>query len=221
MVAGVLLMRKNVVEAIWILAWAHFSLGSARHIPIFVVFAGPLIATELTRWWQEQAARAKRNSVIAILEQFSSDISAGFRRSSLWPVAFVVFLLLSGPPLMRWPADFPDTEFPTELIRRNAEKISSARVFAEDEWADYLIYHYYPRQRVFMDGRTDFYGPEVGDKYIELLYGHPGWEQILADYDFDLILIPEDKPLASLLLQAEEWVVADRDPTALLFIRTS
>ena len=34
----------------------------------------------------------------------------------------------------------------------------SARIFTHDQWGDYLIYRLYPQTKVFMDGRSDFYG---------------------------------------------------------------
>jgi hypothetical protein len=218
MTAGALLLRRKVVESLWILIWAHFALSSARHIPIFAIFAAPLIAMELTRWVRKWTADAPRNSVAGILTQLSRDLAPAFRRTSLLPAAFVLLLMLSGPSLVRWPSDFPSSEFPTELIGRNADLIRSSRIFTQDEWADYLIYRYYPQQRVFMDGRTDFYGPEVGDRYVDLLWGHPEWREILDEYSFNAVLLPPDVPLASLLALSGEWDEADRDDDGVLFV---
>lgn len=214
--AGWLLSRKKLVEAIWILVWAHFSLSSARHIPIFIIFAGPLVALELTRLWRDWSDGAGPKSAVGILDQLSTDLKPGFQRTSLWPLAFVVFLALSGPPL-KWPTDFPNAYIPVKMIHRNEKRIRGARVFADDGWGDYLIYEYYPEQRVFIDGRTDFYGPEIGDKYLALLYGGPKWQSILAEYAFDLVLIPADKPLASLLRQSPDWVLVDSDEKVVIF----
>ncbi len=221
MVAGSLLLRRKVVESLWILIWAHFALSSARHIPIFAIFAGPLIAVELTRWLRQWTAGARRGSVAGILGQVSRDLAPAFRRTSLLPAAFVLLLALSPPSLARWPADFPAADFPAALIERNADLIRSSRIFAKDEWADYLIYRYYPRQRVFMDGRSDFYGPEVGDRYMHLLWGRPDWREILAEYSFDAVLVPMDAPLASLLKASGEWDVVDHDDVAVLFVPRS
>ena len=43
-----------------------------------------------------------------------------------------------------------------------------------DQWADYLIYTN-PQQKVFVDGRSDFYGPEIGNDYIRLMNGQWDW----------------------------------------------
>jgi hypothetical protein len=218
MVAAWLLSRRRVVEAIWILAWAHFSLSSARHIPIFVIFAAPVVANELSRGWRLWTKNSAANSLLGILNQLSEDLNPGFRRTSIWPVAFVAFLLFMGPPL-RWPVDFPETDFPVAVIERNADRIQTGRIFTDDDWADYLIYRFYPNQRVFLDGRTDFYGPEVGNKYLALLYGEPTWKSVLEEYQFDLIMIPPKKPLAALIGQLESWTIVDSDEQAIVFAR--
>jgi prepilin peptidase CpaA len=67
-------------------------------------------------------------------------------------------------------ADFPAARFPVEAVARNVDRLTGGdpshvpppRVLAPDQWADYLIYHLYPRARVFFDGRSDFYGQAAG-----------------------------------------------------------
>jgi hypothetical protein len=103
------------------------------------------------------------------------------------------------------------------VIERNAERIQTGRLFADDDWADYLIYRFYPRQRVFIDGRTDFYGPEIGDKFLALLLGRPGWKDVLEEYQFDLIMIPPDRPLAALMRELDSWSIIDSGDGAILF----
>ena len=56
----------------------------------------------------------------------------------------------------------------------------SARIFTNDEWGDYLIYRLYPAHKVFVDGRSDFYGDDFEEKYIDVLNVKYGWEKILS-----------------------------------------
>jgi len=217
MAAMLLVARRRVVEAGWIIAWAHFSLSSIRHIPIFVIVAVPVIATEATRLWNRWSEGAGPKSARSILRRISEDLEPGFRRTSLWPLLVVLFLMF-GAGWMRWPKDFPSDSFPTAIATRNADRIMQARIFTDDQWADYLIYRFYPVQRVFFDGRSDFYGPEIGDQYIALMNGKRGWKQILAKNRFDVVLSRTEWPLASLLKQSPEWRIADSDEKAILFV---
>ena len=86
-----------------------------------------------------------------------------------------------------------------EFVNRHADEFAAARLFTKDGWADYLIYRYYPNQRVFLDGRTDFYGPELSREYTILLNAQNGWEEIAAKYRLDMAMIPETSGLAAVL----------------------
>jgi hypothetical protein len=54
-----------------------------------------------------------------------------------------------------------------------------------DQWGDYLIYCFYPQQKVFVDGRSDFYGEALGKEYLHLLQGAYDWRTILQRHGFD------------------------------------
>ena len=67
-----------------------------------------------------------------------------------------------------------------------------------DQWADYLIYSN-PKQKVFVDGRSDFYGPEIGNQYIHLMNGQWDWDQIHDEIRlYDVALLPVESSLAQL-----------------------
>ncbi|MGQ9919413.1 MAG: hypothetical protein ACUVS7_18595, partial [Bryobacteraceae bacterium] len=82
---GVLLLQRQIVRVLWILFWAHASLQSARHIPLFAAVALPFLAAELQRLWDGWARRAGRRSVAATLAELAGDASPHLRRTSLWP----------------------------------------------------------------------------------------------------------------------------------------
>ncbi len=71
----------------------------------------------------------------------------------------------------------------------------SGRLLTTDQWGDYIIYSFYPRQKVFVDGRSDFYGERLGRDYIRLLQGAYDWHSILERYRFRVALLPVDLPL--------------------------
>ena len=82
--AGFLLARKRYVESFWILYFAHAALTSARHIPLYLIIASPIIAMEATSWWNDVFANAPKNSVRGILDALAFDVCIGFRRSTFW-----------------------------------------------------------------------------------------------------------------------------------------
>ena len=77
------------------------------------------------------------------------------------------------------------------------------RIFTHDEWGDYLIYRLSPRGfKVFVDGRSDFYGGKFGQKYIDVMNVKYDWQQTLDRYGVDTILLPTDEPLPGALKES-------------------
>jgi hypothetical protein len=62
-------------------------------------------------------------------------------------------------------------------------------LFTTDQWADYLIYRH-PEQKVFVDGPSDFYGPEIGNQYLRLMNGGWDWQKVMEKNKFDVALLP-------------------------------
>ena len=88
-----------------------------------------------------------------------------------------------------WPRDFPTEMFPTAMIHAHEQEILRSRVLTTDQWADYLIY-LHPEQKVFVDGRSDFYGPEIGNQFLHLMAGAPGWQEVIEKYRFNFSADP-------------------------------
>lgn len=215
-VVGRLLAERRIVEVLWILFLAHSALNSVRHAPLYAAIAVPIMASECTAVWRSLLAGARRSSLSSILFQVGHDIEPMFRRVSLWAPAALVAIACIGAPIA-WPTDFPAEAFPVKMVHRHAEQLSSSRVFTKDQWADYLIYSFYPKQKVFFDGRSDFYGEELGHDYLALLQGGFASRQILRRNRFDLVLIPADWPLATILKLAGDWTVLEDDGHTILF----
>jgi hypothetical protein len=191
-----------------------------RHAPIYATVAAPLIAWELSQWWSWSAARMKKSQAVRILHQMGTDLSPGFRRTSVWPAVFIVVLVLMDAPL-NWPRDFPSEVFPTAMIHQHAELLETGRLLTTDQWGDYIIYSFYPRQKVFVDGRSDFYGETFASQYLHLLQGSYDWRAIVERNGFNVALLPAQWPLSSLLKQDSSWHVVADDHRSVLFERLS
>jgi len=216
--AAALLARKQVAAALLILAWVHASLTSVRHVPILAVIAAPWIAAEATRLWRETCGRFRGSSLLKALDGIARDHAPGLGRLSLWPAVFVVLAAVA--PRIPWPADFPASRFPAGLVSRHAELISGSRIFSTDAWSDYLTFRFYPRQRIFIDGRVGgFFGETICQEYQRLLYARAGWSELLDKYRIDAALIPAESSLASALKLHPDWALIERTPQAALFVR--
>ena len=217
----ILFRRRQIGDLLTIVFWAHAALVSARHVPLYAIVAAPICAEEASRWWTAWSTGFSRRSITGTLRDCLDDFSVEPQRSSLW--APVTLLILAMFP---WtgPRDFPGNKFPVTAVARNAELIAPStgarpRILTSDQWGDYLIYHFYPAGRVFVDGRSDFYGPSVGHQYLDLLNGAPNWERTVDAAGFDLALLPIEWPLGQLLMRHPGWHVRYMDRQAILLER--
>ncbi len=215
---GLLLRRRRVVEGLWIVYFAHVSLGSVRHVPIFVTVCAVVIAAEVSDWWRTWSAGAKKSSLLGIVNQMSGDLAPSFLRISAWPFLLVGTLAAMGAPI-KWPKDFPAIVFPVKMIHDHSGQVLNTRVLTTDQWGDYLIYQN-PKQKVYVDGRSDFYGQEVGNEYLRLTGGQWDWEQIMKKNGFTSVLLPSELPICQLLKRDPAWKVEeDSGKTILLVLR--
>jgi len=134
---------------------------------------------------------------------------------SVWTAVFIVSVALFANS-KNWPTDLSAKFFPIPVVHEFADQLGSARVFTTDQWGDYLLWTGYPRQRVFIDGRSDFYGDEIGRDYLTILEGLPGWHEAMARYKVNMVLLPPDTPLIELLSLHPGWRVLHRDKQAVL-----
>ena len=217
---GFLIRRQLFAEALWVVFLAHASLISVRHAPLYATVAAPLIACELSDWWRAEAARRKKSSVLRILYQLGQDLAPGFRRTSVWPAMLVLALVVLDAPL-QWPRDFPNEIFPVEMVRQHARLIASGHLLTPDQWGDYIIYHFYPGQKVYVDGRSDFYGEKFAQEYLHLLQGANDWQAIVDRNGFNVALLPMNWPLVSMLKSDPSWQVVQQDTKVILLERLS
>jgi hypothetical protein len=131
--------------------------------------------------------------------------------------ALVVIALVYAPhPPENFRPEFDPKSFPVAAVRM-LHLDASTRIFTYDQWGDYLIYRLYPETKVFMDGRSDFYGSEFNQKYLDVITVSYGWEKTLAHFGVDTILMPPSTPLAGALKESARWRVVYDDGVAVIF----
>ncbi len=214
--------RAGRFEAALVLLWGFAALRSARHVPFFAIAAAPVAAAAAAARWRRYSESAHPQSACRILWELSQDLGRNCRFSAWLPVAAAAALALTAAS----GGSFPDTRFPVRAVDCNEQWLAPhgppakmPRVLTSDQWADYLIFRLYPRNRVFYDGRSDFYGDRLGADYRKLLAAGVGWRQLLDRYGFSLALLPQDWPLRAVLDGEPGWRLVYRDSVAALYAR--
>jgi hypothetical protein len=217
----ILFNARRLAELLLILVWAHAALASARHVPLYAMVAAPACACAASQLWRRWSTGFSRRTAVGALRECLHDFSAAPERSSVW-VPVLLFLLAALP--WEGPRDFPANKFPVAAIDRNAAVFAPSggrlpRILTSDQWGDYLIYRFYPNERVFVDGRSDFYGPAIGRQYLDLMNAAPDWESVVDAYGFDVALVPLEWPLSQLMMRHPSWQTRYLDRQAVVLVR--
>ncbi len=220
--------QRRFVYPILLVMWAHAGLFSRRHVPIFLIVAAPIVAvaaTELGGLAGGAKVAAWLRGMMRGLAGFNDEIGAIERIGRIPVVAAVAILLLAGLFWLRagdkFQAGFDPKLFPVAAAERLRGPEYASGVFSTDQWGDYLIYRHYPNMKVFIDGRSDFYGEKFTDRYLEVVNAKWNWEKPLDQYRVQTVLLPVDTPVTSALKESHRWRVVYDDHVAILFERVT
>jgi len=216
--------HKRFGELILLAGWAHLALIAGRNIPIFVIVAAPITAAALVELLNSlQKARLARwiPWLAEEFESISAEIGPMERpwrihavcAAALVVVAFGMSLPSAGIKLK---PEYDVNSYPAHALSVLGD--SSHRIFTHDEWGDYLIYRLSPQgTKVFVDGRSDFYGEKLEMEYVGLMDVKYDWKEKLAKYDVDTVLLPVNAALASAMKESSRWHVVYDDGLAIVF----
>jgi hypothetical protein len=93
------------------------------------------------------------------------------------------------------------------------------RLFNYLDWGGYLAYRLAPRGQIFVDGRFGIYPHTVYRDYFTISAAEPGWEQRLASYGVDTLVLHRraQAPLVRGLSDSTEWQPVYCDATAVVY----
>lgn len=148
-------------------------------------------------------------------------------RGLLWPVfatAVALFIAASGGRVgsaLLMNAHFDSQRMPVEAAKFIEGSEIKAPLLGPDYWGGYLIYRLYPRNRVVIDDRHDFYGEPFLRSYLTMMRAEPGWDEFLKQHQISCLLLPRKAALATLLGKTPEWKSIYSDDVAIVFVRAA
>jgi hypothetical protein len=219
--------HRRFANVFMTLGWLHLALVAQRNLPLFAIATGPLLARGIVAAINSVKSAGAARWTSRAAGWFNTATSQFEETDRLWrthlvsilPMVLIGALLLAPKPAGAKfistydPAVYPETAMPV------LQSPGTHRIFAMDQWGDYLIYRLYPSKRVFIDGRSDFYGDAFGEKYLDLINVQYDWEEILDKYSIDTILISPKDALTSTLKISRDWRVVHDDGVAVVFRR--
>ncbi len=219
--------QRRFNETLLVLGWMHLALIAQRNLPLFAIACAPLLAEGITALLSE-AKESPLSGYIGKAAEWmktacaNTDVTDRFTRVhaiSVAGYAFLGLLLFSRLPLNEKFISTYDPKFYPEQALPLLRAAETHHIFAEDEWGDYLIYQLYPTKKVFIDGRSDFYGDDFGEEYIRLLTVQEGWNKTLDRFKIDTIVLSPKFALSQTLKISRDWRLVYDDHTTLVFRR--
>jgi hypothetical protein len=200
------------------------ALFAARNIPLFGIVAAPFVAqavyevlsglekAEVAAWLQRAAGGFR----VAAAEFAETDRHWRLHLASV-ATALVLALLIANPNASgKLKPEYDPERYPAKALSVLRSDPAS-RIFTDDEWGDYLLYQLYPGHKVFVDGRSDFYGQDFEQKYSDVMGVQYDWEQSLSRYKVDTIVLSTKTALAGAIKQSGHWRTVYDDTVAIVF----
>jgi hypothetical protein len=209
-------------EGMVVLFAVYSGLYASRNIPVssllLILVIGPWLSDAIQRF--AAPGFSERMSAIELR-----------LRGHLFPIAAIVLACwiaahggtLAGTKMgatKLMDAHFDAKRFPVTAVNYLEQNNVQGPVVSPDYWGGYLIYRLYPRVRMVVDDRHDFYGEEFLKSYLKMVHVEPGWEDFIDQHQARCVIVPKNSALANILAETSGWHSIYADDVAVAFVRT-
>jgi hypothetical protein len=199
--------RVSASEGLLLISWTYFALYSARNVPLLAILTAPILTPALS-----EALRSRWRD-FSLRMQTTNAANCG------WPVvglaAFVTVVFVPHPTEMlpsKWPVSA------VAYIQQNPDGFRG-NMFNQYVWGGYLM-HTLPEHRVFVDGRTDFYGEALIRQFDATASLSTNWMDALVQYNVSWTLMPTTHRLNLALALLPGWKCVYSNQVATIFRKT-
>lgn len=214
-IAALALSPKRVrpSELLLFLATLYATLKSNRHMAIFALVAGPLLAAYAQHW----LATTRFGSLSS-----QTPAPANRRRELVMNLILLVPLIACVIKLKSVIYSTPTQDrvgVPLNAVRYLKENGITGNTFTDPNiWSGYLIWAL-PSNPVYIDGRIDMYGDQFVKNYIELTTGLADWKEPFDRYRVKAAIVSPKSVLRLQLQESPNWQQLYEDDMALVFQR--
>ena len=187
--------RLDFTHVLVVLAFTVMALQSQRHMILFALATAPVLGVRL----KERGIR------LTVEVQSGGRLFGAVNLGLLVIVPFFIAYVLATSPYSQARPTPSTTGYPAGGVAYLKEHHLVGNLFNSYGWGGYLIYELYPEYRVFIDGRSDFYGDALLEDYSSVAAITPRWREVLQKYRVGAVLIEKDSPLAVLLASQPDW----------------
>lgn len=203
--------RKGASELILLTGLTFLALLAARNIATFALVASLVLSRHLNDSSSRFPLRGSRG-------QFPATVTG--------PLNLIFFVLL-GLGVLAWSlpklttagnAEALRIRFPAGAVTHLMKTRPEGPLVHSYNWGGYLVWRLWPDYRSYVDGRTDLFGQDLLDEYLQVWQAEPEWQEIVERRGFQTALLEPWSPL-TLVLQSQGWTVAYQDDQAVVLER--
>lgn len=206
-------------------AWAVAALLAGRNMALFALFGAPVVTRyaslalerQLADWRTLPHMRRLLDALIRPMTsgRFQTVLHGTFLALVVLAAALKIYLALQPTALQKAMRE----TLPVDAVSALLERRPTGALFNSYNWGGYLIFTLWPHYLVFVDGRTDLYDDALLRQYLAISSASEDWQEQLARYDINIVLVEAESVLARFLRHEPGWQEVFRDQMATLFIR--
>jgi hypothetical protein len=202
-------------DLLLLLIFAHASLTSIRHIPLFALACTPLVAEAAARIVGRGERRLERRGTRVRAMQVGTAAAV-----VLLAYAFAVEIQRIRDPKTDWFAYTGSLHtFPVAACDAIEKSGWEGNLFNDYKWGGYLIWRFYPHRKVFIDGRAEVYFGAPFDDYYALHNVFPDWQMRLRKWRVETALLDRNSYLARVMAASPAWTRVYEDRVAVIYRR--
>lgn len=205
--------RPRPSELLLFCATLYATLKSTRHMAIFALVAGPLLA-QYSQYWLASTGFGKA---------FGSEPSIKVNGLTIVTALVLLAPLVTFGVKLKTTLSDPVRQdvvgIPVNAINDLKAKQISGNTFTDPNiWGDYLIWSV-PSNPVYIDGRIDMYGDQFVREYLDIIWGLTDWRVPFDRYGVKIAIVRTKSPLRRELKAANDWQQVFEDGMAAVFVR--
>lgn len=209
------------------LLWRLGIRRATRNIPLLLAVAGvslmPLFSMRYLAVWLALAAYPAAKT----FAEYAEERFPGLPKREGWLAVFLVFLIVVRIPLL--PKNPSSTmRIPSRAVDFIEKEGIRGPLFNLYNEGGYLLWRLWPKEKVFIDGRSEVFLGAPTEEFLSLIDAREGWKRIVDEkYAFNYLILaywPESlermvHPLAEAVEKSGEWNLVYWDDAAAVYVR--
>jgi hypothetical protein len=209
------------------LLWRLGIRRATRNIPLLLAVAGvslmPLFSMRYLAVWLALAAYPSAQAFAA----YTEERFPGLSKREGWLAAFLIFLIAVRIPLL--PKNPSSTmRIPSRAVDFIEKEGIRGPLFNLYNEGGYLLWRLWPKEKVFIDGRSEVFLGAPTEEFLSLIDAREGWKRIVDEkYAFNYLVLaywPGSlermvHPLAEAVEKSGEWNLVYWDDASAIYVR--